>query len=220
MQDFLRPADKKIIVCHYIWPVPVSLLSRESISPITPKAVWHNCVDHIQLWAVAVCKLPSQTKAATMPTNTRPVIIEKYCLVLWCWHFLQGNVENCWSVTRYYLKSYDLFVRATVLPMGYVGIYWRSQEKQHRALVRIMRRNSFLSASRVRLELSKRSRRTVKGRLVTARYHPRYIDLWPRLTPDHRCCRYMLADRSIKREPSALVSCAIFRSVHSQPLQL
>ena len=39
-----------------------------------PKAVWRFCVDHIQLWAVAVYKLPSQTKVAIMNTNIRPVL--------------------------------------------------------------------------------------------------------------------------------------------------
>ena len=42
------------------------------ISPITSKALWHTCGDHIQLWAVDVCKLPSQTKVAIMRTNIRP----------------------------------------------------------------------------------------------------------------------------------------------------
>ena len=46
------------------------------INPIARKAMWCICVGHIQLWAVAVCKLPSQTKVATMPTNIRPIITE------------------------------------------------------------------------------------------------------------------------------------------------
>ena len=46
------------------------------ISQIAPKAVWRICVDHIQLWAIAVCKLPLQTKVAIMPTDFRLVIIE------------------------------------------------------------------------------------------------------------------------------------------------
>ena len=66
------------LVDHHVCPFPVSILSREYslswvlISPTAPKAVWRICVDHIQLWAVVVCKLPSQTKAAII----RPVIIE------------------------------------------------------------------------------------------------------------------------------------------------
>ena len=47
------------------------------VSLIAPKAVWYICVYHIQLWAVAVGKLPSQTKVAIMPTNSWPVIIAK-----------------------------------------------------------------------------------------------------------------------------------------------
>ena len=46
------------------------------------KVVWRMCAAHIQLWAVVVCKLPSQTKVAFKPNNIRPVIIEyKYMLL-------------------------------------------------------------------------------------------------------------------------------------------
>ena len=46
------------------------------IFPIAPKAVYRICFDHIQLWAVVVCQLPSQTKLVIMSTNIRPVIIK------------------------------------------------------------------------------------------------------------------------------------------------
>ena len=50
------------------------------ISQNTTKVVWCICVDHSQLWAITVCKLPSETKVAIMPNNIRPVIIENIIL--------------------------------------------------------------------------------------------------------------------------------------------
>ena len=38
------------------------------------------CGDGIQLWVVAVCQLPSQTKAAIIPTNSLPVTAE---IIVW-----------------------------------------------------------------------------------------------------------------------------------------
>ena len=38
--------------------------------------MWCICVHHIQLWAVALSKLPSETNVAIISTNIRPVIIE------------------------------------------------------------------------------------------------------------------------------------------------
>ena len=69
---------KKIMVYHHLDPVPVDQLFflGVPISPIAPKTVCRICVDHTQLWAIAVCKLPSQTKVAITPTNIWPVIIE------------------------------------------------------------------------------------------------------------------------------------------------
>ena len=42
---------------------------------ISPEAICCICVDHIQLWAVTVCRLPSHNKLVIMSTNTRPEII-------------------------------------------------------------------------------------------------------------------------------------------------
>ena len=39
-------------------------------------AVCRICDEHIQLWAVAVCKLPSETKVELISTNIRPVAID------------------------------------------------------------------------------------------------------------------------------------------------
>ena len=45
------------------------------ISLIAPNVVRRICVYHIYLWAIAVCKLPSQTDVVIMPTNKRPETI-------------------------------------------------------------------------------------------------------------------------------------------------
>ena len=58
----------------------------------------------------------------------------------------------------------------------------------------------FLTASRIRVELIRRTERPVficmvQGRLVAARYYSRHPDGCPGRIPDHRCCRRMLTDR-------------------------
>ena len=63
--------------------------------------------------------------------------------------------------------------------------------RANRALIRIIRRNRFLSSSRIRVELIRRavrrvSARTVQIRLVAAGYCSRCLARCPRLTHDHR----------------------------------
>ena len=58
----------------------------------------------------------------------------------------------------------------------------------------------FAQLSRIRMELIRRTGchvvvRMVQGRLVATGYRPRHSEQCPRLTPDHRCCRRMLAHR-------------------------
>ena len=69
------------------------------ISLIATKAVRCNDVDHIQLQAVAVCRLSSQAKVEVMITNIQPVVIEN---IVWFSDlgFFQGE-----SVTSCHLKS-------------------------------------------------------------------------------------------------------------------
>ena len=69
-----------------------------------------------------------------------------------------------------------------------------------RACIRIVRRNMFLSSSRIRVELIRQSRRsvsagTVKRHLVAAGYLSRCLARCPRLTHDHRCQRRIWARR-------------------------
>ena len=67
-------------------------------------------------------------------------------------------------------------------------------------LLRIIRWNNFLSASRIWMELFKRTRRLafvcmVQGRLVAAGYCSRHPDRHPRLMHDHRRRRRMLTHK-------------------------
>ena len=83
---------------------PISLLSGwEMINPMASKARWRICVAHFHMWAVAVCKLPSQTSVAIMQTNIRPEIIANTFqfsgLV-----FLEGYIVEYLSATRCHLK--------------------------------------------------------------------------------------------------------------------
>ena len=97
-------------------------------------------------------------------------------------------------------KSYAVFVRAAVLPRGYVGIYWR-QSHQKKAMFLYASRGErvFFQLSRIRVGLIWRTGRPVvvrmiQGRLVAVGYHSRHPDRCPRLTHHHRCRRRILAD--------------------------
>ena len=74
IQKTTRELLTTFIVDHHFGPVPISLLSREGWFP--SNATLRICFDHIQLCAVAVCKLLSQTKVTNLPTNIQPLISE------------------------------------------------------------------------------------------------------------------------------------------------
>ena len=90
------------------------------MSPVAPKAICRMCVDHAQLWAIALCKLPSQTKVVIMPTNNRPVFIENIfrfsCRGL-------SYREKYWSVTKCHLKTLVSWDN-----QSYPGSTWASAE--------------------------------------------------------------------------------------------
>ena len=75
-KNLKRPSDK------VLWPMITCFQSQSALFlentdfPICPKAACRISVDQIQLWAVAVSKLSSQTKLEIMSINIRPVIIE------------------------------------------------------------------------------------------------------------------------------------------------
>ena len=115
-----------------------------------------------------------------------------------CWELLE-SVENYWSFTR--CQVLHPVREGSNLTRGLRGHLLKTiASKEDRALLRILRWKSFLSASRISEELICQFGRTVvvrtaQGRLVANRSHPRHPDrcLW--LAPDHRCHHRLLANR-------------------------
>ena len=123
----------------------------------------------------------------------------RYCLFLRPLSSSEGNVKNNWSVTSGHLKSHAPCSWEQQFAKRLFGIYWRvSQHKEDHALLRIMKRNSFLSAS-IKVELIIQTWRpvcvhTIQGRLVAAGYCSRHPDRCLRLIPNHHR-RRMLAHK-------------------------
>ena len=100
-------------------------------------------------------------------------------------------------------KSFILFVRASVLPSDYVGIYWRRSLHNKTALLRIIRRKVFCqcpgSAWSSSNELDAVSLNAQSKEWWVATWNQsRHTDWCPRLTPDHRRRRRMFAYRHQK----------------------
>ena len=128
------------------------------ISPIAPKAI---VVDHIQLWAVVACKLPSPTKFGNH-VNQYPISkYRKYCSVLGPWAFFRGRCRE--------LLSYAVFVRPTVLPWGDVGIDWRRSCKKKTMPFPYHEGNCCLTLFRVGVALIRRIRHYVSVSMVQRR---------------------------------------------------
>ena len=127
------------------------------------------------MWAIAVSKLPYQTKVQTIPTNIQPVTIE---IIVWFsgLGFLTWRCQNCWSDKGVILK---VLCRVRETSSHTRGSTWASIEGNHTikrlCLSPITRGNRFLSASMIRVELIVRIGRyvfvrTTNKRLVAARY--------------------------------------------------
>ena len=83
------------MVDHHFLSIPGQhSFSWVLISPIAPKTVWHIFANHIQVLAIAICKLSSQTIVAIMLTNIRPVIIEN--IAQFSYHGLFGKRCQEW----------------------------------------------------------------------------------------------------------------------------
>ena len=102
----LRPFKK----LNYDRPPPLSSHTYFSVlgvltSSIAPKTMWCICVDYIRIWAIAVCKLPSQSKIEIKPTHIWSVIIENMvrfsCLGLFQ---RRENIQIYCNVIRCHLK--------------------------------------------------------------------------------------------------------------------
>ena len=135
-----------------------------------------------------------------MPTTIQPVIIENNVqftgLVLSHREMLRITGVSHGAI----LKSYPVFVRAAVLPMGYVDICWRqSHQKETMSFYACRDRRVFSQLSRIWVELIRRTGcpvvfRMVQGCLVVDGYQSRHPDQCPRLTHHYHCRRSMLAD--------------------------
>ena len=125
------------------------------ISPIVPKAVRRICVDRIRLWAVISCKLLNQSSNHVNQYLT--CNHWKYCSVLRSSAFSEEDVENYWStyVSQGSIKKfYTVFVRAVVLPRGYVGIcIRRSHQKKTVPFSVSWGGKNLLSASSIKVEV-------------------------------------------------------------------
>ena len=106
------------MVDDHFCSVPVRLFSGVLISPIDPKAVYRICVDHIQLWIVAVCKLHFQNKMVIIPANTQPVIIENTAL------FLGFHRGRCPESLEYHKVSYQKSLAVLWYQQSCTGVTW------------------------------------------------------------------------------------------------
>ena len=118
-----------------------------------------------------------------MHTNIHPVIIKVIVLFSCCGLSMgrgRGLLEYHWAPSQ---NSYVMFVISSVLRRGYMAIYWRLPHQK-----RTMR----FSISWEEVSFLTRQRR-----LLVVRYRSGHQDRCPRLTPDYRHRRYMLAKRHL-----------------------
>ena len=135
-----------------------SYISGVLISPIISNEVWPICADHIQLWAVTVFKLLSQTKVVMMPTNIRPVIIENIVQFTSLW-LSKREIMKITGVSQCAACRVIRCVRENSnLTQGLREHLLKTvTSKEDRALLHIMGWKSFLLASRIRVELIRRT---------------------------------------------------------------
>ena len=104
---------------HDIFLVSTSLLPRGCwFSQLRQRQCGRICVDDIQLWVVAACKLPSPSQVVIILANIWPFIIE---------HIVRSSG---WSVTGCLLKSPMLCSWEQHNPRGYMGIYCRRSRQK------------------------------------------------------------------------------------------
>ena len=114
--------------------------------PICPRdRVAHLCWSH----SVVITILNQSVNHA----NQYPACTHwKYCLVPKYWAFSEGDVDNYWGVTRYHLKILHHVRDSSGLTQGvHRHLLKAITSKEDCALLRIMRRKSFLSVFRIRV---------------------------------------------------------------------
>ena len=144
-------------------------------------------------------KSPSQTKVEILLISIRPVIIEKYCLVVRFWAYSEGDFENHWSVRRRHLNSPT---PCSWEEQAYPGAMWASIEDDH--IKRISFPSLYHEAEEFYLSIQSGWNwsdelntvsfiRMFHRCLVAAGYRLRYSTRCPRLTLDHRRRQQMWA---------------------------
>ena len=198
---------QSFMVDYHFCPVPPRHLSRECWFPQLPQ---RQCGTFVLITfsykSVDICKLPSQTKVAIYLANQYPICnYWKYCSVIAAVRLPQRDIfkiTGVSQVTRRHLKSPPPCPWEQLSYTSLPGHLLKTiTSKGDRALLHIVSRNSFLSASRIRVELIIRTGhralvRMVHRYLVTAEYRFIHSDRCHRLTPDYGRRRRMLAHRN------------------------
>ena len=128
--------------------------------------------------------ISSECAPAPPPTHsqTHYKISWTHCSVVWSWAVSAGDIEEHMSVTRWHIESSVVLAKPEELSKGHKPPHGHrlriSTPREDGALIRIMRRNRFLSSSRIKVELIRRTGRRVSARtaqthLVAAGYHSR-----------------------------------------------
>ena len=105
---------------NYVQSLSVLLLGSVDF-PNCPKAVAYLCWLH-STWAVASCKLPSQTKVVIMVTDTRLIIIDNI-VQFHVLSFLRGRYRELLECHKVPYKSDAMFVRvADCIQMNQNGL--------------------------------------------------------------------------------------------------
>ena len=82
----------------------------------------------------------------------------KYCSVLRSSAFSEGDADNYWSVTRCHQDVLHCVYESNSLTQGLrVHLLKMITSKEDRALLRIMRRTDFLSSSKIKVEVIRRT---------------------------------------------------------------
>ena len=165
----------------------------ERIPLIVPKTECRIDIDiGIQPCAVTVDELQFQNKVAIMPANN-PLGILELIVRLSGRGLSQRSISMSTGVSKGGISKVLRRVRETerAIHRPHGHRLWMTTPREARALIRIMNRNRYLSSSRIRVELIRRtgprvSVRTVQRCLIAAGYHSRRPARCPRLTYDHR----------------------------------
>ena len=137
-------------------------------------------------------KVPPPPSCNFQPANNPPVILE-LIVRLSCRGLSQRPISRNTRVSQSDISKVFRRVRETGRAIQRPHGHWlrMTKPREDRILIRIMRRNRFLSSSRIRVELIRRtgrrgSARTVQRHLVAAGCRSRRPARCPRLTHDHR----------------------------------